>query len=360
MQYDESSSPNDVNQALSDNDGLSDATRLQIEQILGIAPGGGATSVNVGTFDGSTLTAPAGTTNLLIVTPPTPDNPNDVVEIDIPDEVLGSAQAYLFETDANIAATFNTVERVIASGNGNDLITVNGDKNTTLDGSDGHDTLVTSGGNDSVTGGEGNDSISTGAGNDTIVAGEGNDTVDGGTGLDIVQMSSGGTTDDYGFAVVNGQLLVVADNGDDPVSVSVLAKNVEIISFGESENVIISGNQDTATALRMYEGLLDRNADLAGAQAWINGMNDTLTVQQATQGFLDSAEFKGRGITTNEQFVDSLYSQALYREAEAEGRAAWLDGLENGLSWVDVAIGIVGSGEANEVNLSSFLIPGQV
>src|SRR5690606_37173824 len=145
--------------------------------------------------------------------------------------------------------------------------------------------LVTSGGNDSVTGGQGNDSISTGAGNDTIVSGEGNDTIDGGTELDIVRID--GDSANYSFAVQNGQLVVVANDASSTTSVS----NVEIVSFSEYENVVVSGDADTATALRIYEGVLGRLSDLAGAQAWIDGMNIGLTVQQAAQGFLGSEEF---------------------------------------------------------------------
>ena len=356
MQYDQPSTADDVNQALNANQGLNDATRQQIQDILGTS-NGGDTPVNVGTFDGTNVVGPEGVDpDLLIVTPSAPSTPGAPVQIDIPADVMSSASAYIFQTDESIEVTFNTVERVIASGNGDDLITVNGDKNTTLDGSSGNDTLVTSGGKDSVTGGVGNDSISTGAGNDTIVGGEGHDTIDGGTGVDIVQMTSGGTTGDYSYAVQNGKLLVIANDE----STSALVQNVEIVSFGEYENVVVSGEEDTATALRMYEGLLGRSADLTGAQAWINGMNDTLTVQQATNGFLESAEFQALGIDTNEEFVDTLYSQALYREADAAGREAWLDGLANGLSWVDVAIGIVGSEEADGITQSSFLISGQV
>lgn len=358
MQYDTPVTPDQVNQSLADDPNISDATRTQIEQILGTAPGGGSTQVNVGLFDGTTLqTPPDQPVELLVIAPPPPPEPGQFVNITIPQEVLSSAQAYVFQTSENIQVVFNTVERVIASGSGNDRVTVNGDKNTTLDGAAGNDTLVTSGGNDSVTGGGGNDSISTGAGNDTIVSGEGADTVDGGTGLDVITMSTGGAVGDYTYAVSNGQL-VVTSKADSNVSVT--AKNAEIVSFGEYENVVVGGTQEVATTLRMYEGLLDRSADLTGAKAWINGVNNGLAVEQATQGFLDSAEFQARGITTNEAFVDSLYMLALNREAEAQGRAGWLDGLENGLSWVDVAIGIVGSQEANEVSDSTFLIPGQV
>lgn len=353
MNYDTPSSADDVKNALEANEGLNAGTRQQIEQILGVA-GGGDSTINVGLFDGSSTSAPGRDVDLLIVTPPAPQNPGGVVEIDIPDDILGSASAYIFQTNYDIAVTFNTVERVIASGNGNDQITVNGDKNTTLDGGNGNDTLVTSGGNDSVTGGQGNDSISTGAGNDTIVSGVGNDTIDGGTGLDIVRID--GDSANYSFAVQNGQLVVVANDE----SASVTAKNVEIVSFGEYDNVVVSGDQDTATALRMYEGVLGRSADLTGAQAWIDGVQNGLSVQQVVQGFFDSAEYLSKGINTNELFVDMLYEQALYRVADAEGRAAWINGLQDGMAYVDVAIGIVGSAEANDVSISSFLITGQV
>src|SRR5690606_21486115 len=97
-----------------------------------------------------------------------------------------NTQAYILDTDQDVNATWNTVERVIVSGNGNDDLTVNGDQATTIDGADGDDTITTSGGDDSVSGGAGNDSITSGAGDDTV---------DGGEGYDV--LNAEGTIDDY-------------------------------------------------------------------------------------------------------------------------------------------------------------------
>lgn len=358
MQYDTPVTPEEVNNSLANDPNISTETRQQIEQILGTTPDGGATQVNVGTFDGTNLQAPPDQpVDLLIIAPPPPPVPGQIVQIQIPTEVMQQANAYVFQTTENIQVVFNSVERVIASGSGNDNITVNGDKNTTLDGAVGSDTLVTSGGNDSVTGGAGNDSISTGAGNDTIVAAHGADTVDGGAGLDIITMVSGGGVYDYTYEIVDGQLVV--NSLVDPNN-SVVAKNTEIVSFGEYDNVVVGSDQEIVTALRMYEGLLGRTADLTGAQAWIQRMEDGMTAKEVTQGFLDSAEYQSKGINTNEYFVDVLYMYALDRAPDAVGRAKWLNDLNTGSSKADVAMGIVGSDEANLASDFTYLIPGQV
>jgi len=202
LQYDTPTTPEEVINAMASNPSISEETRQQIENILGISSGIAA-PVNVGTFDGSTLTGPAGPIDMLIITPPAPSVPGAMVDIQIPEAVLQQAQAYVFQTSENINVVFNTVERVIVSGSGNDKMTVNGDKNTTLDGSGGNDTLVTSGGNDSVSGGDGNDSISAATGNDTIVSGLGSDTIDGGAGRDTVKFAGNKSDSTSNWSMAN-------------------------------------------------------------------------------------------------------------------------------------------------------------
>lgn len=357
MQYDTPSTPNEVTEALESTQGANPETIQQMQQILGIVPGGTTTQVNVATFDGTTpLPAGAPPVDLLIVTPPAPSTPGGTVQIVIPTEVLQSASAYVFETDENIQVTFNTVERVILSGNGNDVMTVNGDRNTTLDGAGGNDTLVTSGGNDSVTGGDGNDSISTGAGNDTIVSGLGDDTIDGGAGRDAVTIA--GNKADYTVALVDGQLRVT-NNANTTVESKLT--NVEFVGFNNGESVAVAGNETEATILRLYQGVLGRDADKAGADYWIDELNtDGTSLSGFARSFLDSTELNEQGPLTNEQFIDALYSNALGRTAEDAGKAYWLNDLNNGQDRADVTISIVGSAEAADYVDGVIIITGQI
>lgn len=346
LQYDAPSSRADFTAALAANVTLSADTQDAIIAILG-----NSETVAVGSFDGTSLTGPA---NVQAVVANIVGEPGDKVTLNLPADAMASASAWIFNTDADLTVAFNTVERVIASGNGNDTITVAGDKDTVLDGANGNDTLETSGGNDSVTGGAGDDSISTGAGNDTIVSGEGNDTIDAGAGFDIVKID--GASSSFDFNVVNGSLVATAKDG----SASVTASNAEVFSFGAVDNVVVTTNDTEANAMRLYEGLFARSADVTGAKFWFDKIDQGTTLEEIAGGFLASDELKSYGELSNEQYVQTLYVNALNREAEDAGQQYWLDLMENGASREYVAISIVGSNEGVDVIDSVVVIPGLV
>lgn len=99
-----------------------------------------------------------------------------------------------------------------------------GDGDDTINGNDGNDILRGSAGNDVLNGGDGADGISGGADNDDITAGNGNDIVYAGSGMDIVR---GGDNDDTLFGgagadIVDGELgtdQVAGGSGDDSADV---------------------------------------------------------------------------------------------------------------------------------------------
>ncbi|MCK2086876.1 DUF4214 domain-containing protein [Thauera aromatica] len=357
MQYDTPVAPEEFNNSLANNPHISEETRSQIEQILGTNPGGNATEVNVGRFDGTTLQAPSDEPiEMLVIAPPPPPVPGGIVNIDIPQNILQSARAYVFETTEDIQVTFNTVERVVVSGQGNDLMTVNGDRNTTLDGSGGNDTLVTSGGNDSVTGGDGNDSISAAAGNDTIVSGLGDDTIDGGAGRDMVRIA--GNKSDYTVTLVDGELRVTSKAN---ASVESKLTNVEFVSFDNGDSIAVAADATEATVLRLYQGVLGRDADKAGADYWINELNtEGTSLSGFARSFLDSTELNEQGPLSDEQFIDALYQNALGRAADDAGKTYWLEDLANGQDRADVTISIVGSAESAGYVDGVIIITGQI
>lgn len=357
MQYDTPTTSAQVNQALAATTGLAPETRQQIEQILGTAPGGTSTTVDVGFFDGSSLSTPSSTpVDMLIIAPPPPSSPNTLVSIVIPPTVLQTASAYVFEGNVGVEVTFNTVERVIAAGQGGDRITVNGDRNTTLDGSGGNDTLVTSGGNDSITGGDGNDSITSGAGNDTIVSGMGDDTIDGGAGRDAVTIA--GSKANYTVTVVDGDLRVTNKTN---TSVESKISNVEFVGFNNGESIAVAANTDEAEVLRLYQAVLGRDADKAGADYWVNVLNTKATSDVGiANAFLNSTELNVNGPLSNEQFINALYANALDRAADEAGKAYWLNDLANGQERANIAINIVGSAEAASHIDGVIIITGQI
>lgn len=344
MQYDTPTSSVSLTEALSNNEGISISTRDAISQILGLS---NRTEVVVASMDASgTILAPSGQAPEIILAN-IAGAAGERIEVNIPDEILANASAYVFNSDSDLVLRFNTVERVIATGNGNDAIIVNGDKNTTVDAGDGNDTIETTGGNDSITGGNGNDSITSGAGSDTI---------DGGTGRDVVTLT--GNVQDYNVSVVDGAL-VVTSKADATNAATI--KNVEFVSFDNGQSIAVAANATEATVLRLYQGILNRDADKAGADYWVNELATKGTsLSGFARSFLDSTELTEKGNLSNEQFLDALYQNALGRATDDAGKSYWLSDLNNGQDRADVAISIIGSTEATEHVVNVQIITGLV
>jgi len=348
LQYDQPDSAESVTQSLQENPSISAASFGAISQILNLEST--TAQIVVGSWDGSgNVQAPVGLTPEMVVVDI--NQPfGTTVPVTIPLELVQN-KVWVFDTDANVQVTFNTTERVIVMGNGNDEVTVLGDRNTTLDGGNGNDTLILSGGADSVTGGNGNDSISAGAGNDTIVSGLGFDTVDGGLGFDVVQVAS---AVNQWTVVVDGSKVMLSGLAGTPNSVnSVEMTNVEFISFGASlgnQNSIVittaANNKDDA--MRLYEAALDRSADQGGAQYWLDGLTaGSVNYVEVAGYFLGSSEYVGKyGTQTNTQFVQQTYQNAFDRSAEEAGLGFWVAALEGGASRAEVLAAIAGSTEA--------------
>lgn len=353
LQYDQPISSEAVTEVISNNQSISTETQAAITQILGLS---GRSEVVVASLDASgNLVAPGGQAPELVLAN-IAGNAGERVEVSLPPEALSSTRAWVFNSEADLALRFNTVERVIVTGNGNDAIIVNGDKNTTVDAGNGNDTIETTGGNDLITGGNGSDSISSGAGSDTIISGTGSDTIDGGSGRDVVTFT--GSVQDYTVAVVNGAL-VVTSKAD--ASNAATIRNVEFISFDNGQAINVAANSTEATVLRLYQGILNRDAEKGGADYWINELTSKgASLSSIANSFLNSAELSAKGNLNNEQFVEMLYQNALGRNPEEEGKAYWLNLLDNGQDRADVAVGIVGSVEATGYVVNVQIITGLV
>jgi hypothetical protein len=128
--------------------------------------------------------------------------------------------------------------------------------------------------------------------------------------------------------------------------------------FAESaENRIntrsIAGDKNDAEAYRLYKAALARAPDQAGQLAWSSVLASGATPSQVAQGFIDSAEFqlKYEALSTQD-FVSTLYQNALSRPADAAGLQAWTSALQGGMSKADVVVGFSDSLE-NRVQTAS-------
>lgn len=228
-------------------------------------------------------------------------------------------------------------------------------------GGGGNDTIGGSTAADNLTGGYGNDSLSGFEGNDTVVAGLGNDTVDGGIGFDVLQVQ--GSYEQWAWST-DGDKVDMTNGVGSPNTVD--ARNIDFISFidavGNETSVVVTENQDQADAMRLYQGLFDRSADLGGAQNWLTAIDIGFTDVQVAQAFLSSAEFTDTwGTLNNEQYVELLYQNSFNRGADAQGLANWTAAIDLGiLSRAQVAVAIVGSPEGQASIDNVLVIPGLV
>ncbi|TXN60553.1 DUF4214 domain-containing protein, partial [Methylobacterium sp. WL6] len=99
----------------------------------------------------------------------------------------------------------------------------------------------------------------------------------------------------------------------------------------------------------LYYGLLDRAPDAGGLQSFTDLVHNGGSLTSVAQTFLSSAEYANLHPTaqTDQQYVDSLYTHALGRSADAGGEQSWVDALSHGASRADVAVGLAESLEAS-------------
>ena len=232
----------------------------------------------------------------------------------------------------------------MVTGSGDDVITVKGDQNTFIDAGAGNDTVVTGNGNNTVVAGDGNNNITTGTGNDTIIlSGTAHaDIVNAGAGYDVVQLD--GSAADYTFTVGNTNNVTL--HGAQTASIT----DAEFLSFADGSTVALAHSEAEASALRLYEGILGRDADLEGAKAFSGLVEAGVSQTDIANQFLNSAEFGG---AATEASINDLYTSLLGRGADEAGSDSWEAVIANGGSLADVAAGIAGSTEAQKLDQSN-------
>ncbi|MGE8048816.1 DUF4214 domain-containing protein [Pseudomonas monteilii] len=372
MQYDNPVAASQLQDHL-DNSTLSAGTVAAISSLLNLT--GEDTTVGVASFDGVNLQLPTNAPTQ-VVTGAIAGAKGDQVTLDLSAAEAAGANAYILESDANLVVTLqgqsaapatfaafaaadiavtaddSAIALVVATGNGDDVITVNGDQNTHIDAGDGNDTIVTGNGNNTVIAGAGNNNVKTGSGNDTVVLSGINhaDIVDTGAGFDVVQLD--GSRADYNFATGNNfnvNLTSAAEGVGQTASIS----NAEFLTFVDGdtvETVALAHSDDEAAALRLYQGILGRDADVGGAKTFVEAVNAGTSLTDIANAFLNSSEFAGANNATD---INELYNALLGRNAEEGGSAAWQELLANGGSLADIAAAIAVSAEAQELDASN-------
>ena len=112
---------------------------------------------------------------------------------------------------------------------------------------------------------------------------------------------------------------------------------------------LTTGVQKSFTAIdqfviRLYSNVFGRLPDESGSQYWAARLRSGTTGASVAHGFFFSPEFRNRK-TSNELFLDILYSTLLNRSADAGGKAFWLNQLNSGIPRENIFAGFVNSPE---------------
>ncbi|NYS60341.1 calcium-binding protein [Vreelandella salicampi] len=271
----------------------------------------------------------------------------------------GQGQVLGFEADEDEGYTvdFNTVERVILGSNQDDVFTISGDENTTVEGGAGNDTITASGGDDSITGG---------AGNDAIEAGEGNDSIYGGAGDDVAVFA--GNEADYTIEQ-DGAVTMVTNNETGDVNE---VTNVETLTFDDGSQAV-EQSSDVQALATLYNQIFSFNdardnngegqADLEGLQWWSDRVEEGTSLGQVALSMINSDEAGNKldalDLETSEGIqsaIELLYTDVLGRattEIDEAGRDYWVAQAEQGASLEDIATSFVSSDEFDTQNVDA-------
>lgn len=219
-----------------------------------------------------------------------------------------------------------------------------------------------------VAAGAGDDTIALkgGGGRLRLAAGDGNDVVsllgdrqmvDGGHGTDTVVLA--GVQADYVIdrlpQPVNpdprypsvAQFTVTDKSG----AISSLL-NVERIAFANGTLALdVDGN--AGQAYRLYQAAFDRTPDAGGLSFWINSLDRGVSLTEVAAAFLTQKEFKDTygSSQSNLELVTRFYQNILGREPEAAGRDFWVNVLDTKKSDVAGVLAAISESVENKAGL---------
>ncbi len=153
-----------------------------------------------------------------------------------------------------------------------------------------------------------------------------------------------------GFCGSNEFINLCNEYGIQPGSV-----NVGPVTPGGGET-----NKIKAFVSRCYQIILGRGADADGLEAWAQALaSGEAQASEIIDGFVNSLEFLNKNLSKGEQ-VDVLYQAMLGRGADPDGKAAWVQVLEDGHPFAMVINGFCGSIEFGNICAEYGIQPGSV
>lgn len=191
--------------------------------------------------------------------------------------------------------------------------------------------LIASGdGNDQITikGGGSALSVYAGNGNDSITLGDDGHSIDGGAGIDRLVLAGNRagytvTQNSTGYGVHAN----AAGGGTDLVS------NVERLVFNDA-TVALDINGTGGQAYRIYQAAFNRAPDSVGLGFWINAMDRGVSLLDMSYAFVQSQEFTQLYGTapSNAEIVNHYYLNVLHRAPDSNGFNFWVNILDTKLA----------------------------
>jgi len=183
---------------------------------------------------------------------------------------------------------------------------------------------------------------------DTITLNNLNNTVDGLTGFDTINITNEGVTRIDQLA--NKLIISNTKSGFDVLS------NIDATYINGSHintdtylrDTISYENYEEAQELsRLYLSVFNRLADKDGLNYWVDEYQNTHSINSIANSFVISDEFTTLyGSTqTNQEYINLLYQNILYRDADTNGLEYWEQNMQEGLTKADILVSFSNSNE---------------
>jgi len=138
--------------------------------------------------------------------------------------------------------------------------------------------------------------------------------------------------------------------------------NVERLQFTDTMLALDTGKDQTAgSGYMLYKAAFNRTPDVGGLGFWINQMDKGMSYSDVAKNFVNSAEFKtafgGNNPTVN-TLVTKLYNNVLNRTPDAGGLAFWQEKLSTG-GWTTAdVLGFFSTSGENVTNVTPLIANG--
>ncbi|KMO36674.1 hypothetical protein VQ03_20140 [Methylobacterium tarhaniae] len=167
---------------------------------------------------------------------------------------------------------------------------------------------------------------------------DGSQTVSGGAGFDVVNFA--GSKSNFTTQIDLDKVTVFNAASNSTTTIN----HAEYIKFGDGSVMINAASTDQAVIARMYDAVLNRDADADGLHNWWAAHDNGMSLQDIAHSFLTSPEFQAQsGNLSDSAFVSLMYNNMLGRAPDQGGLENWTKELSHGMSREDLVINIAKS-----------------